>query len=211
MVTPRIPVSHLINWQSMGWSEIIARVIRDGEENSLGPVVWDAEQLGDFFFLKQVDCGPSRSEATRAQRQHEAPCGREDRSVRAGLGNHHWDGLDSTFDAGNDMHGDLLENLSQILSRLHDFGHDVFARVTRFERWRISRARHDFSALAICVGNSLALGGISDHHECPVLRIGSGRGLHGDFNTFLHDLWLNGTAEVQSFSHRASGGEEFVC
>ena len=72
----------------------------------------------------------------------------------------------------------------------------MFTRIAWLKRWRITRARHHFSTTAICVGDEFLFRWISDHHEGPVLRIGSRWRLHGNIDAVRNHLWLNLTGKV---------------
>src|SRR5260370_712640 len=104
-------------WDCPRGLEVAAGVISERDQGGLGDaLVWDAEQLGCFLFVLQVERGPGADEAAMAGREHEAPRGGKDRAIEAGglQVRNPWN-VNPSVHAWDDHHPHLIRAVGQVL------------------------------------------------------------------------------------------------
>ena len=191
---------HLRQRQAIRRLEVGALRVGDWEEPALRHLlVRDAEEFSGLLLavVHQVDRRPRRADATVAQREHEAPRGRQERSPCTGT-HRHVDVLETTLDARDHQIRRTLEVLREERGRV---AHATHLRIALVASRAPRQARVDLPVVAIDVGEGLLLGRVLDDDEVPALTVASRRCLERDLEALLDDRALDRKSTRLNSSH----------
>jgi hypothetical protein len=152
-----------------------------------------------------VGGGPARSEATAAQREHEAPHGRENGAVVGAQLSGVPRRLRTSGDARHNQHGHSVEVVGKMQSSLIEPASGAILR-----RLGAGESARAVQRRPVHIRNRHALRSVRDHHPPRPRPSGGKRCLHGEPEAIGDRTEVHGPLKIEASTDRARRREEFV-